>query len=284
MAPAGVLLADSRGGIRVAGVSRNSGVQAGATFSGNLLFSTGVLAAGSSLVLPDLTLFVASARVDPTAVSLGFKFVVAVPLLFEDVPMGALGLFDRTPRPFKAEDLLILEGIGRDASLVLRHTSPVGRNAGFIPQPLFDHMLGAELSLLHREGGGLELVLVEMEPAVLSPGLALEIQNRGGSRLAICRREAGTLALFKRDSNGLAGKSAVSASLSMLVATGGARATGWVSIVDDGLPLVSQDVVLQLAGFALAQSRSTGRAEQLVLGCTPTLGSAARASHPAGSG
>jgi hypothetical protein len=174
--------------------------------------------------------------------------------------------------------------MGRDASRGLRHTTPVGKNLGFIPQPLFDRMLGAELSLLHREQGGLELLLVDIEGAALSSDLALELQKRGGIRLGVCRRDGGTLALYKRASTAATATSAISAALATLIATGTVRATGWASIVDDGLPAVSPDVALQLAGLALGQSRSTptGRAERLVLGRGPTLDRTATASHTVG--
>jgi hypothetical protein len=91
----------------------------------------------------------------------------------------------------------------------------------------------------------------------------------------------GMLALYKRDSNAAAAASAISASHSTLVATGAVRATGWVSIVDDGLPLVSHDVALRLASFALDQARArpVGHVERLDLGHRATAG-AALASRP----
>jgi hypothetical protein len=46
------------------------------------------------------------------------------------------------------------------------------------------------------------------------------------------------------------------------------RASGWVSIVDDGLPRVSSDIVLRLADLALVESRSTqsGSVKRVVIG------------------
>ena len=102
--------------------------------------------------------------------------------------------------------------------------------------------------------------------------------------MALCRFESGRLAIYKRDSDAGAATNAIAAALSTVVATGGVRATGWVSIAGDGLPTLSNDVVLRLAGFALNESRSTaaGRAERLVLGRGPTRDDAAAASQPVG--
>jgi CheY-like chemotaxis protein len=267
-APACVALVESGGGLRMAGVSRSSPIKVGTTMSGNLVFSTGILAPGSSLIVTDSADFFRSPRADPLGASLGLRFLVAVPLVFEKITIGAIGLFDSAAHPFEAQDLVILEGIGRGAALSLRDGSSLGTNLGFVPPPLFDRMLGAELSLLHQRRGGLEVLLVEMEPAAMRPDLALEILNRGGPRLALCRREAATLAIYKRDSNAAAAASAISASLSTLVATGAVHAAGWLSMVGDGLPALSHDVVLRLTGSALDQSRSSPvrRVERLELG------------------
>ena len=90
------------------------------TFSGNLLFSTGVLAAGSSLVVTDSAChFGVALHADPRALALGFNFLVAVPLVYNGVPIGALCLFAEHSEPFEAEDLLTLEGIGRNIAQAL---------------------------------------------------------------------------------------------------------------------------------------------------------------------
>jgi hypothetical protein len=206
--------------------------------------------------------------VDPFGAAIGQRFLVAVPFLFEDVPVGGVGLLDSVAHPFEAEDLLVLEGLGRDVARGLHDVSSVATNLGFVPPPLFDRMLAAELSLLHRKRGGVEVLLVEMDPAAMRQELALEILDRGGHRLAICRREAGTLAIYKRDSNAVAATSTIAAALATLVATGSVRATGWISVVGDGLPTLSPGVVLRLAGFALDQSRASPvrRIERLELG------------------
>ncbi len=128
IAPAGVALAEDNG-IRLAGVSRDSFIPARTKLSSKLLFETGVLAAGSSFLATEN----AELLRGPHGREYGLQFLVAVPLLFEDVPIGALGLFDRVPHPFTAEDLLILEGVGRNFSEALRPESPLLGNLGVRP-------------------------------------------------------------------------------------------------------------------------------------------------------
>ena len=279
---AGVVVVQGDGQIQVAGVSRRSAIPVGTTFSGRLLFSTGVLAGGSSFLATDAIDLFRTLGADPGATAFGMKFLVAVPLLFDEIPVGALCLFDTAPRSFDAEDLLVLEGIGHDAARHLRRWSAAAQRIGFFSATLFDRMLGAELSLLHRKRGGLDLVLIDLDPAAMSRRLVREIVKRGGPRLAVCRRDAGVLAIYKRDS--VMVDATIAAVLSTILSTGGVRATGRVSIVDDGMPPVSEDVVLRLAGFALEHSRSdgAGRAERFVLGRGPARVEAALADSPVG--
>ena len=259
-------------GIRIAAASPGSPVPAGISLSPPLLFTTGVLASGSSLVIPDATTLSTPAGVDPEITKLGLRFIVAAPLLFQDVPVGALCLVDREPHPLEAEDLLTLEGFGRDGiSDIVSDLESLRLNLGTLPPSLFDRILAAELSLLHRKKGGLDFVLVEAAPAAVTSKLALEMTARGGSRLAICRN-SGTLGFFKRDSDAAAATRAVSASFQSLSAAGAVKAAGWVSIVDEGLPLLPSDDLLRLGALLLDQSRTdpARRIKRMVVGGAAT--------------
>jgi len=278
--PAGIVFVE-QGAVRVAAASRGSPIPAGTRTSGKILFSTGVLAAGSSLVITDAASFLASGPDSPLR-TLGVEFVVAVPLVFDDVPIGALCLIDRAAHSFEAEDLVILEGVGRSASRTLGSDAPLDRSFGFVVPALFDKMLGAELSLLHRQRGALELALVTVDPSAVGRELGLALAERGGARCAVCSREAGTLALFKRDADPDGARSAISAALAQLEEAGGVRAAGWVSVVDDGLPAVPSETVLRLAGLALEQARASGpgHIEHLAIASAPAP-AAAKAARPA---
>jgi CheY-like chemotaxis protein len=267
VAPAGVALVENDG-VRVAGVSHGSVVPAGTKLSSKLLFATGVLAAGSSFLATENAELLRGVYGD----AYGLQFLVAVPLLFEDVPIGALGLFDKTPHLFRAEDLLILEGVGRNFSQALHPESPLVGNLGFIPSALFDLMLASELALLHRERGALELLVVELDTEAIDSEQALEILHRGSPRLALCRRDRGAMALFKRDPNATTARDVIEASLSALQAIAVVRAAGWISIIDNGLAPVPGEIALRLAAVALDHSRSTGgtRIERTLIVTEPT--------------
>jgi GAF domain-containing protein len=255
-------------GIRIAAVSPDSPVPPGMRLSGPMLFTTGVLASGSSLVLPDATSLSTSAGVDLAISKLGVRFMVAAPLLFQDVPVGALCLVDRDTHSFAAEDLHVVEGLGRDAaSDLVRNLESIAANLGILPKSLFDRMLGAELSLLHRKKGGLDLVLLDVDSPAITSKLALEMVARGGSRFAVCR-DSGRLAVFKRDSDASVATRAISASLQSLAPAAAVRAAGWVSIVDDGLPLLPSDAVLRLGALLLDQSQTDSgrRIKRMVVG------------------
>ena len=262
-----VLFAE-RGGIRVASVSRGSSLQAGMTFSGNLLFSTGVLAAGSSLVVTDSAChFGVALHADPRALALGFNFLVAVPLVYNGVPIGALCLFAEHSEPFEAEDLLTLEGIGRNIAQALEVGDPLGDGIGLV-SPLFDRMLAAELSLLHKQRGSLDLLFVEIAHVESESDLVVELTRRLGARAAVCHRDRGTLAIYKRAPDFTSGQDAVSMVHDVLVAQGLVHASGWVSIVDADLPLVSGDVAMRLALLALEESQGSrnGEVRRLMIG------------------
>jgi hypothetical protein len=123
---------------------------------------------------------------------------------------------------------------------------------------VFNEALAAELSILHRERGALEFAWAEIEPE--HHGLAAEeLTRRSGRRLGVCRREPTKLAIFKRDSHAVVATTTMANTLSSLNSANVLRAAGWVSIVDNGLPLIPSSLVLQLAGRALDHARSHPR-------------------------
>jgi DNA-binding response OmpR family regulator len=264
IAPAVVVLVED-GWPVVKAVSDGCPIPTGLRLPGDILYSTGVLAAGTSLVMPDARML--ASVVDEYAKMPEVGFLVAVPLLFHRVPVGALALVGAQPRPFAGEDLVILEGLGRHASDQLTHGIQPGSGPGLMTPELFDRVLSTELTLLHGTGGGLELALVEVErpwPATLAPDLAA----RAGRRLALTGLADGAFAIVKRDLDPAVATQAMSAALSEVLRTVGLRAVGWVSVMDVHLPAVPRQVVLQLAVRALDEARTRPGAppQRIVLG------------------
>jgi hypothetical protein len=129
-------------------------------------------------------------------------------------------------------------------------------------------MMAAELAILHREHGVMDLILVDMDPSALRSSLALELLARGGGRLAVCRRDRGVLAVCKREASRTGSTYAVSAVLSALSSAGPVNAASWVSLVDDGLPAVPGEVLMNLGRLALDESRAafSRKVERIVIG------------------
>jgi hypothetical protein len=245
--------------VLVAGTSRGGFVPSGTMLSGDTLYTAGVLGCGASLVLPD------SAAYSPSLSQAGVRLLVAVPLVATGVPIGALCLVGREPHPFDAEDLLVLEHMGRDAAQALEHAARSRetpcQHFGFATPTLFDPLLSAELAILYREGGCAELLLADTDAQRLAPELGRELLARGGARSGICRRGNGTIAMFKRDPDPRAATRVIADALSMVSSVSGVQATGWVSVENRGLPMVPQQLLLQIAGLALDHSRSMARPE-----------------------
>jgi CheY-like chemotaxis protein len=250
--------------ILVAGTSNGSPFSSGTILPGDLLYAGGVLC-GASLVLPD------SAAYHPDVAKNGIRMLVAVPILSEKAPIGALCLLAPEPHGFDAEDLLVLQDMGHGAATELAHLAahgePRGKQLGFLSPSLFDAMLAAELSILHKQGGGVELLLIDIDPAGLRPEVELQLLAQGGARSGVSRRGNGTVAIFKRDASQPAATRVIGDALSLLSSATAVQATGWVSVVDRGLPLVPQQLVSQIAGMALDYSRSNGapKTERIVL-------------------
>jgi CheY-like chemotaxis protein len=266
--PAALALVDG-GDIRVAGACRQTPVPIGTVLSGQALYSTGVLAAGCSLVLSDAGAFYS--MMDPKSSQLGIRFLVAVPVLFDDVPVGAICMLDRAPHAFAAEDLLTLEHVGREATAGLRSGETdhhhIGENIGLVPPPLFDRMLSSELAIVHRHGGAFDLIIAEIDPAALHSELALELQAHGGPRLAVCRRAPGVVMIFKRDANADASMRGASEALAALENLTRVTSASWVSLVGPHLPVLSPPLLVQLAELALddARSKPGAHTERIVL-------------------
>lgn len=272
IAPACIAVLDNDD-LKVLAASRGCPVPAGARFRGGGRFSTSILAARSCLVLPDARPYGAAA-IDGRPGGVGLGFVVAVPLVLEDVPIGALVLLASEPHRFSSEDLSIFESVGRVASQKLGDGGPIGSRIELWPPSLADVVLTAELSSLRRERGGFDLVLVDVDPQALTLDAVLALVARGGQRFSMFQRQPGTLALFKRDSNAVSATTVLSDVLSTLSTAGALGAAGWISLIGDGMPLIPADLVLQLGVRALEQARANPgrRLERIEVRVTPSPG------------
>ena len=213
-----------------------------------------VIESGSSLLLADATTHPSFASFGEAL--RGIRFFAGVPIVGPgDATVGVLCLFDEQARTFEAEDLLILEQLGRRGSLLMEALAaqqPTDRGWGPAPglaaPSTFECLLEAELRLLVRHGGSIDLAVIEMEdPARLSN---LVMQSSDGRRLA-----GGSLgpmrgAVFKRD-RGMDAARMMDELLQRLQETCAPRGVGIASLSEPELARLGAAKLLRIASLAL---------------------------------
>jgi CheY-like chemotaxis protein len=147
------------------GASNNEQLLApGQAIDDRLPFCRDVLESGSSIVLPDVKRFcVFASRCDELPV----RFFAAVPLLAPNgIGIGALCVFDERPLQFSAEDLAILEYLGRSSSAALGEAaggsavSPFFSAESLLSMESFVGLFALELRRARQHAGSLELAVV----------------------------------------------------------------------------------------------------------------------------
>ncbi len=225
-----------------------------------------ILESGSSLVLAD-------ASVHPYFSAehyrlQGVRFFAGVPLLSpEGDPIGVICLVDAKARRTYAEDLTILEVVGRQGSLLLRLLT-LGRPASELPgrlgpgmmlRPSFEVVVDAELRRLHQSSGSMEVAVVEMDdPQQMREAV---LQARNPERLAAGALGPTRVAVYKRDPlDGAAG--AIRTLLANLERTIPLRAVGAAGIEGAQLPAVTGQDLLRLAELTLEKALQVGGGTQ----------------------
>ena len=234
--------------------------------AGKLPPSYEILESNSSLVLADASTH-ACFSAGPYRIE-GIRFFAGVPLLApEGTPIGVVCLLDSHERKTDAEDLAILEQFGRQGSLLLRLLA-LGRpesdlRGGTAPEcccgPGLEMLIDAEVRLLRRTGGSIELAVVEMDDPQQMREAVIRARNR--ERLAAGVMGPTRVAVFKRDrANGAAGE--IQRLLSGLEATTQVRAVGASGVEGTHLPAIGGQDLLLLAELALEEALSSGDGRQ----------------------
>src|SRR5215471_6776260 len=148
----------------------DSSFTTGANISGRLSPCREILESNSSLVLADASTHACFSS-GPYHLE-GVRFFAGVPLLApEGIAIGVICLLDSNVRRTQAEDLLILEQVGRQGSLLLRLLAlgrpeselPGRLGAGMLLRPALELLIDAEMRLLRQAGGSIEVAVVEMD-------------------------------------------------------------------------------------------------------------------------
>ncbi|MDB4970266.1 MAG: two component, sigma54 specific, transcriptional regulator, Fis family [Myxococcales bacterium] len=248
---AALTFVEGSGDLRVRAASHGSTIAAGSVFDGRALYSSGVLASGASLVVTDAA---AHPFASDRARQLGIRFFVGVPLSFDDTPVGSIWLFDAAPRSFAAEDLLIVEELGRGT---LRSSTALPQSVeriGMFTPATFRRLLAAELAIHRRAGGSFDVAIVEYASGHdVDDVLGALYCAESAPRLGVGYGSSDSLALFKRDPTATGASRAMSAALGAVAATAPLRAAGWISLGPDPPSPSAQDL-MELAHGAFAQA------------------------------
>ena len=261
------------GSLRVRAVSEGSVIPADTVFDGHALYTSGVLASGASLVIADTSTYTfVNDRMKPY----GIRSFVGVPLFGRGVPIGTIALMDQRPHSFAAEDLLILEEFGRGAIQSDNALPSAVERIGVLTSGSFTRVLSAELALHHRNGGSLDVLLVEHSAhdrvdAILGALHGTKVR----ARLGVTHQGVDTLALFIRSPTEGGASQALDVALTAIASVTPLRAIGWISL-GNHLPLAPAQDVVELAAAALeeAQKGRAGTIERFELRREPWHGAA----------
>jgi hypothetical protein len=167
-------------------------------------YLTTVVDTRSSLLLPDLRVHPCFARDAPDGSAM--RFAVAVPVTLEHTAnvVGVLVLADTEPRRFEAEDLAIVEDLGRRSSLLLGDAAngemPLVRAEG-LTRRSFERLLALELRLARRLSKPVYISVVNVEPVTELATAARELVARAAwPRSAVGRLGPSRLGIFVRGS------------------------------------------------------------------------------------
>jgi CheY-like chemotaxis protein len=242
---------------------------AGADVSDRMTYCLEVIESGSSLVLADATIHPSFAAFGRSL--RGIRFFAGVPVVSrEGVTFGVLCLFESKPRTFEAEDLLILEQLARRGSLLME-TLAAGRptergwgpSPGLVSPSTFECLLDAELRLLRRQGGSIEVAVVEMDDPTRLGDVVM--RQPDGRRLAGGSVGPMRGAVFKRD-RGLDAAQMMDEVLQALQETSVPRGIGIASLGEPDMARLGAPEMLRIASLALEDALlSESGAHRIVL-------------------
>jgi CheY-like chemotaxis protein len=249
--------------------------------NGLLPHLSSIVSTGSSLVVSDVTAHPSFSRASWCADA---RFFAGVPICAPNgSAFGALCIADSEPRTFVAEDLLLLEHLGRKGSETIKQmVSRTGlfsfwSTPGVFSRQTFETLLGIELELLRREGGAIELAVVEVDANELSKSDIWLIER--GRRLAMGAFGASLFAFYNRGRDERVVAARVTALLKRLEFVASPRAIGAAALIGNSIPSVTGHELVALAFDALANAGrgELGTIERFVLRREPYASAAQQA-------
>jgi CheY-like chemotaxis protein len=223
----------------------------------------------SSLLIPDVSAHPSFSTLlnEPHAV----RFFAGVPIRLPDGSrVGALCLVDRQPHSAGADDLAILEYMGRAATVDLRHGAMrcemVRPESALLSLPFFLFLLAVELRAAHVVGDAVELAVLDLDAQVAdractkAVNAAVDLQRFGIGQLG-----AKQIALFKRTTSSTAAADVINEAVRAIRAVQPIRAVGIMSLLN--APSVNAEEFLRLAKEAanVATAADNGGIARFVL-------------------
>ncbi|HEX9103515.1 MAG TPA: GAF domain-containing protein, partial [Polyangia bacterium] len=217
-----------------------------------------VLETGSSLLLPDASAHPFSS----VSRSLGgIRFFAGVPLRVGGVAVGVVCLFDPSVQRLEGEELAALERFGRRGSDRLLRFAEAGdaerpvQSRGLVVREMFEELLDAELQILDRRGGSMELAVLDVRDlAAVEAAIA---RAASPTRLLATMLSSTRVALFKRALDDSARRQ-VAAIVDELRARGEPRALGIVDLPDGGVRGFAARDLVRVAAIALDRALDRG--------------------------
>lgn len=219
-----------------------------------------VLETGSSLLLPDASAHPFSSVSRALG---GVRLFAGVPLFAEHgVPVGVVCLFDPASRRIDAEDLVALQLFGRRGSDLLARIAAHGDTGRLVPHgrgivvtELFEELLDAELRILDRRGGSMELLVTDVPDfAHVSAAIA---RAPSQERLIAGALTPSRVAVFKRAPDDSA-REQISAILDELRALDGRHTAGVVDLRGGGVRGLAARDLVHIASLALDRAADRG--------------------------
>jgi CheY-like chemotaxis protein len=228
-----------------------------------------IVETGSSLLIPDVAAQPSFATLLNQAQSV--RFFAGIPIRLPDGSrIGALCLVDRQPHSAGADDLAILEYMGRVATMDLRHGAlrcdMVRPESALLSLSFFLFLLTVELRVAHAVGDAVELAVLDLEGEVADRSCTKAVRAAVDlQRFGIGQLEAKQIALFKRTTSSTTASDVIKQAVRAIRAVQPIRAVGVMSLLN--APSVNAVECLRLAKEAanLATGATNGGIARFVL-------------------
>lgn len=193
---AALLLAPRNGAMEIAASSDTTRFSRGEITDALLALSGDVLESGSRLVLTDVA--ASNFLQQPSS---RIRFLVCVPFVLSQVPIGVLCLADDQPHAFDATELSILEGLAATtaAALTQPHAPRWFHDSGVFSKHALSLLMAKGTEWAADRGGCSGLLLVETSGLPPAGGCSAILDEVLGPRLAIGAISDHTLAVFVSD-------------------------------------------------------------------------------------